>query len=140
MRAREFHGTTWWYLTLRFDSTDAARGAWGRLNAEGVGRWNVGVYRHGAADDTDPANTVFVTVVGMQRKGVAAAEQLLGRDGASVDLDDWAIDSFIARRVRVVVDLRAQGAREGRYAIRRGSRGGRLHGDGTMDEQTGGDQ
>ena len=133
---RELAGAKWYVLSRRYPDELSARAAWRRIDDEGTRRrekLDVGVYRHG-----EPENPTLVSAVTLSHANALVVERLLENDGGEWSaLDELWADAMIIRRARVVSDLLAANAPSGRYAIKRGRRGARLHPDGTMDERGG---
>lgn len=133
-------GARWYAVTRRFPSSEEARLAWERLNAEGRaqrGKLDLGVYRHATpglfGDEAD-----LVTAVGLRRKGVRVACRVLR--GEPNPLSDELLHSMIERRVRVVAEQMI--GKPGTHLVvrRPEGRGARLRPGGFIDERIGEDE
>ena len=136
MQTLDIGGIRCYAISREYDTPLQARMAWERLEAAGrkrKGKMDLGVYRHG--HPADQVRPVFVSAVSLAPGGVEYAERTLG--GREHQLTDREITSLIARRARVVAELRAQEAPGGTYAMKHSKRGAFLHDDGSMDERIG---
>lgn len=117
-----------------FTSEHEAAAAWQDLNRYARklrGKLDLGVYRH----SIEGSPVRYITAVSLNEQSVETAERRLhGREHL---LDEPTLRAFALRRAKFVLDLLASGAESGSYAIQRGTRGARIHPDGSMDEQIG---
>jgi hypothetical protein len=101
-----------------------------RVGKRAKGKLELGVYRHGSS----VSGMVLVSALGLRRKSVETAEQILSQGGFENELEDSALQALIARRVRVVAELERRHAPAGSYELRRPA-GVNMNPDGTMADE-----
>jgi hypothetical protein len=105
------------------------------LGRRNQGKLDLGCYRivpNGIGEPT------VIALVSFGRKGIEFAEKVMGGEPTET-IEPEAFDSLMARRARVVAPIYKSGnlPESRQLRIKRGTRGARLHRDGTMDEQIG---
>jgi hypothetical protein len=141
LRSLPVAGMTWHTVTRLYPTAALAKADWEkvqRIDKARQGRMNVGVYRHGP--ENHELSGRYLTVVGHEREGVEEAAALLGGADANAAADEWWLVGMVGRRIRVLAELEAAGAKGpgvGLVVRRPEERGAVLRQDGTMDERVG---
>lgn len=137
---QEVGGITWYIVSRRFETADAAKTAWNELQAEDERlhcSLQLGVYRHGPDEAGAEAN--MVTAVTHDWHGAEVAEQMLDAGSTESGLEPELREALVLRRIDM---LAAQiDAGQGTVKIRRPEgRGARVYPGGIFEEQIGHDE